>query len=350
MTAPGADPEKGLLPLTLRRSAATRGERIVRTRKDRLPQFGARLPGISRLPGTRIAALLGAAASLAAVGGVVPAHAAGVLDPHGPVASAERLILIDATAIMLVVVLPVIIATPVMAWWFRESNPRARRLPDWAYSGQLELLVWSVPALVILFLGGVAWIGAHDLDPGRPLDSGVRPMQIEVVSLDWKWLFIYPDQGVASINRLVIPVGVPVRFRMTSATVWNVFWVPQLGSMLYCMNGMASTLHLQADHAGVYPGLSAMFSGDGFATMHFDAEAVPMAAFSAWNRAAQAEGRVLDERSYRDLLVQQAGVKPYTYRSVSPGLFEAIVMQHLPPGDGPPKEPPRSQVRPESAR
>jgi cytochrome o ubiquinol oxidase subunit II len=277
---------------------------------------------------------------------VDPSRAAGVLDAQGPVASAERLILLDATAIMLLIVVPVILATLLVAWWFRASNGRARRMPTWSYSGQLELLVWSIPALVIIFLGGIAWISAHDLDPARPLESNVRPMEIDVVSLDWKWLFIYPEQGVASVNRLVVPVGVPLQFRVTSATVWNVFWIPQLGSMLYCMNGMAGSLILQADHVGRYPGSSAMISGDGFATMNFNADAMPLVDFTNWVRSTHEAGPPLDEQSYRRLLIQQAAVQPYTYRSVAPGLFTAIVTQQLPPGQGPLQGLPAPNVRP----
>lgn len=259
------------------------------------------------------------------------------LEPAGPVSAAERIILFDSLAIMLAIVIPVIVLTLAVAWWFRASNRRARRRPDFVYSGRIELLVWSIPALVVVFLGGIGWISSHDLDPARPLPSRMRPLDIQVVSLDWKWLFIYPGQGIASVNRLVVPVGVPLHLRLTSATVWNAFWVPQLGSMLYCMHGMAGTLYLQADQEGVFPGGSAMISGDGFATMHFDTDAVPPERFGNWVREASAHGPVLNDTAYRGLLQQSMAVKPYTYRSVEPGLFEAIVLEKLPPGEGPRK-------------
>ncbi len=267
------------------------------------------------------------------------------LEPAGPVSAAERTILFDSLAIMLMIVIPVIVATLAVAWWFRASNRRARRRPDFVYSGRIELLVWSIPALVIIFLGGIGWISSHDLDPARPLPSRTRPLDIQVVSLDWKWLFIYPDQRIASVNRLVVPVGVPLHLRLTSATVWNVFWVPRLGSMLYCMHGMAGTLYLQADRQGVFPGESAMLSGDGFATMHFDTDAVAPERFAAWVSTARSAGPVLDEAAYRGLLRQSMSVRPYTYRSVEPGLFENIVLEKLPPGEGPRKGLPA--VRPE---
>jgi cytochrome o ubiquinol oxidase subunit II len=256
------------------------------------------------------------------------------LQPAGSVARAERLIFLDALVIMLAIVVPVIIATLAVAWWFRASNPRARYRPDWTYSGRVELVVWSIPALVVFFLGGIAWISAHDLDPAEPLASETAPLEIDVVSLDWKWLFIYPAQGVASVNRLVVPAGVPLRFRVTSATVWNALWIPRLGSMLYCMYGMVGTLYLQAEHPGRYLGMSAMISGDGFAGMHFDTDALAPQQFDAWTRTTRAAGPVLDDTAYRALLRPTSSVAPYSYRSVTPGLFQAIVSQQLPPGTG----------------
>jgi cytochrome o ubiquinol oxidase subunit II len=268
-----------------------------------------------------------------------------VLEPAGPVSDQERTILFDSLAIMLAIVIPVIVATIWAAWWYRPSNPRAHRMPDFTYSGRLEIVIWSIPTLVVIFLGGIAWIGSHDLDPAKPLPEREPPLEVQVVSLDWKWLFIYPVQGIASVNRLVVPVGVPLRLRLTSATVWNVFWVPQLGSMLYCMNGMAGTLWLQADRPGVYYGESAMISGDGFASMHFDTHAVVPAQFDAWVRTARIAGPALDVNSYGELQRPTMSVSPYTYRAVQPGLFEAVVLQRIPPGDRSPVSRPGSPVR-----
>src|SRR5579863_10646469 len=192
---------------------------------------------------------------------------AGVLDPHGPVGASEKLVLLDSLAIMLVIVVPTILATFAFAWWFRASNKRARYRPSWAFSGTLELIVWAIPALVVIFLGGIAWFGSHALDPYRALPSKQPPLEVEVVSLDWKWLFIYPNDGVATVNQLYIPAGRPVHFRLTSSGVMNSFFVPQLGSQIYTMSGMTSQLSLQADKAGTYRGLSAQFSGAGFSSM-----------------------------------------------------------------------------------
>src|SRR5260370_39971091 len=197
----------------------------------------------------------------------------GVLDPKGPIAVADRQILLNSLGIMLAIVIPVILATLAVAFWFRASNERARYRPNFAYSGRLEMLVWSIPAMTVFLVGGVAWVGSHDLSPRKPIASTVKPLRVQVASLDWKWLFIYPDEGVASVNYLAIPVGTPVTFELTSSGVMNSFFVPQLGSQIYTMAGMVTRLHLQADQSGSYRGMSAQFSGDGFADMYFNAEA-----------------------------------------------------------------------------
>jgi cytochrome o ubiquinol oxidase subunit 2 len=259
-----------------------------------------------------------------------------VLSPAGPVGEANRIVLLDSLAIMLAIVVPTIAAILAFAYWFRASNTRARYLPDWAYSGRLELIVWSIPALVVFFLGGIAWISSHLLDPAEPLRSKAEPLEVQVVSLDWKWLFIYPQQNVASINYMVVPAGVPLNLRITSASVFNVFFVPRLGTMIYAMYGMTTRLNLQADQPGVYPGLSAHFSGDGFPGMAFDVNAVSAEEFTQWASATRSSGPVLDEAAYRELLRQSQNVSPYTYRSVQTGLFDDIVEQRLPPGEGPP--------------
>lgn len=258
-----------------------------------------------------------------------------VLSPVGPVGEGDRTVLLDSLAIMLAIVVPTIVAILGFAYWFRGTNTRARYRPDWAYSGQLELIVWSIPALVIFFLGGIAWISAHLLDPAEPLKSKAEPLEVEVVSLDWKWLFIYPRQNVASVNRMVVPTGVPLDLKITSASVFNVFFVPQLGSEIYAMYGMTSRLNLEADRSGVYFGLSANFSGDGFPGMAFDVHAVSPEQFSEWTFATRVNGPVLDGAAYRKLLTQSQNVTPYTYRSVQTGLFDDIVEQRLPPGEGP---------------
>ena len=259
----------------------------------------------------------------------------GVLDPQGPIGAANKLILLNSLTIMLAIVVPTILAALVFAWWFRASNTRARYLPDWAYSGRLELIIWSIPIMIILFLGGVIWIGSHQLDPAQPIASKTKAIEVQVVALDWKWLFIYPELGVASVNQVVVPADVPVHFALTSSSVMNTFFVPQLGSMIYTMNGMVTQLNLQADHPGDYFGESSMFSGDGFSDMHFTMRAVPQDDFTKWITAAHQTGSALDPPGYQQLARQSQNVKPFTYRAVEPGLFQAVVTQRLPPGPGP---------------
>jgi cytochrome o ubiquinol oxidase subunit II len=257
----------------------------------------------------------------------------GVLSPQGPIASAERQVLFNSLAIMLAIVIPTILATLAVAFWFRSSNKRARYRPDFEYSGRLELLVWSIPAMTVLLVGGVAWISSHDLDPRKPIASAVKPIKVQVVSLDWKWLFIYPDLGVASVNRLTVPIGVPVSFDLTSSGVMNSFFVPQLGSQIYTMAGMATHLQLRADHPGTYRGLSAQYSGDGFADMRFPVEAVSSESFSQWVTTARGAGPVLDGRAYADLAKPSQAVAPFTYRDVSPDLFNQILSFAAQPKD-----------------
>jgi cytochrome o ubiquinol oxidase subunit 2 len=257
----------------------------------------------------------------------------GVLDPQGPIAAAERTILVNASVIMLAVIVPVILLTLAFAWWFRAGNPWARRDPDWAYSGPVEVTVWAIPSLVVLFLGGIAWIGSHELDPARPVASSVAPMEVQVVSMDWKWLFIYPDLGVASVNRLVVPAGTPLHLQLTSATVMNSFFVPQLGSQIYSMAGMTTTLHLQADNPGTYPGLSAQFSGDGFSDMRFDTVAMAPAQFTQWLAGARAGTATLDAAGYAELAKPGTVAAPTAYAHVAPGLFQTILAASTrPPG------------------
>ncbi len=280
-----------------------------------------------RLPGL-VRRCVGMTAALALTG------CGGVLSPRGPVGRNEVQIMGDALAIMLAVVGPVILMTIAFAWWFRASNTRARYLPKWSHSGQVELVVWFIPLLVILLLSGVIWTGSHALDPAEPLKSKAPPLEVQVVSLDWKWLFIYPAQGIASVNAVVVPDGTPVHFSLTSASVMSAFFVPQLGSMIYTMNGMTTQLNLSADRPGVFQGRSSHYNGEGFSDMHFALTAVSPAAFARWIADARA-GPALDTAAYRTLTRQTVNVPPATYGTIAPGLFAAIVTQRLAPAAGP---------------
>jgi cytochrome o ubiquinol oxidase subunit 2 len=253
----------------------------------------------------------------------------GVLDPHGPVGKAERVILYDSTVIMLAVVIPVIVLTLVFAWWFRAKNKRAHYRPDWEYSGRIEMIIWSIPALIVLFLGGIAWTGSHDLDPPAPLADSTAPLDIEVVSLDWRWLFIYPHEGIASLNHLVVPAGVPLRFRLTATTVMNSFFVPQLGSQIYTMPNMVTRLNLKADQPGTFEGLSAQFSGDGFSDMRFDLVSTEPEAFKDWVNTTKTQGGLLDSTTFEELVKPAKADGAKTYAQVSEGLFDKISSGNL---------------------
>lgn len=284
--------------------------------------------------------------------------AGGVLDPQGPIGAGNRTILLNSLAVMLVIVVPTLVALLGVAWRYRATNRSARYDPTFTYSGRIELIVWSIPTLTILFLGGLIYYGSYHLDPRRPIASRQPALEIQVVALDWKWLFVYPDEGIGTVNQLVIPVGIPVRFRLTSASVMNTFFVPRLGSMIYVMNGMETELHLQADHEGEYFGMSAHFSGDGFSDMNFPVRAMPPDAFARWASSLHVGGGVLNANAYRELARQSIRTPPAAFGHVQPGLFDAVVRQTLPPGPGPteantageprvsPKAGPRSGIEP----
>lgn len=275
------------------------------------------------------------AAIMAAGAAGLTACAGGVLDPVGPVGRDDSQILIDATLIMLAIVVPTILLAFWMAWRYRASNTKADYRPYWSYSGRIEAVVWAIPILTIMFIGGVIWIGSYKLDPFRPLQSKAQTVEVQVVSLDWKWLFIYPQQGVATVNQLVVPAGAPVHFSITSASVFNVFFIPRMGSMIYAMPGMVSQLNLQADRPAVLFGQSSHFSGDGFSDMQFQVRSVTPTEFAAWAQSAKGAGPILDQAAYANLAKQSQKAPAFTYGGVDPMLFHAISTQKIAPGPGP---------------
>jgi cytochrome o ubiquinol oxidase subunit 2 len=281
----------------------------------------------------RLCMLAGAAIALCGCSG-------SVLDAQGPVGASDSAILIDALLIMLVIVVPTILVAFWIAWHYRASNTKAKYLPEWSYSGKIEAVVWAIPILVIMFIGGVIWIGSYELDPFKPLPSKSPPLEVQVVALDWKWLFIYPQHNIATVNQLVVPAGIPIHFSITSGSVFNTFFIPRLGSMIYAMPGMTSQLYLQADHPTTLIGESAHFSGDGFSDMMFQVHSLPPQDFSAWVRQSRAAGPVLDRASYTLLARQSHNVKPYGYRAVDPALFGDIASQKIGPAPGPQPESP----------
>ncbi len=257
--------------------------------------------------------------------------AEGLFHPAGPVASAELSILYDSLGIMLAIIVPTIAATLAFAWWYRATHKSAKYLPDFQYSGRIEMVVWSIPAMTILLLGGIGWIGSHDLDPYKPIGGAAKPLRIQVVSLDWKWLFILPDLGIAGVNRVVVPVGTPLSLQLTASGVMNAFLVAQLGSQIAVMPHMETRLHLEADRPGIYTGYSTNFSGDGFAAMAFTIEALAPDKFAQAVAAIRGRGPTLDAASYAELAKPSQAVAPYTYGAVSPGLFDAILRPQTPP-------------------
>jgi cytochrome o ubiquinol oxidase subunit 2 len=232
-------------------------------------------------------------------------------------------------------VLPTIVAIFAFAYYFRASNTRAFYWPDWEYSGRIEMVVWSIPALTVILLGGVAWIGSHQLDPAAPVEGTGSPVRIQVVSLDWKWLFIYPDQRIATVNALTVPAGAPLHFELTSGSVMTAFFIPQFGSMIYTMNGMVTRLELRADNEGTYQGLAAHFSGDGFPEMLFDVHVVSQLAFPDWVKSTSRSDRALNPDSYWKLAQQSLAPDKPSFRLDDPRLFDAIATQKIPPAPGP---------------
>ncbi len=246
-----------------------------------------------------------------------------LLAPKGPVGIEELHIIGVAFALMLIVVVPVIF----MAIWFprrfKASDPKGDYAPRWSHSRRIDLIVWLVPAAIVTALATLAWNGSRNLDPYKPVASAVRPIRIEVVSLDWKWLFIYPDLNVATVNRLVLPDNTPVSFQLTSDTVVTSFFIPQLGSQIYAMPGKQSRLHLLADEPGEYFGQNQQFSGNGFADMNFKVTVASAERFSAWAQEAR-HAEKLDRTRFAEL--EKPGISaPLTFSSVEDGLFDSIV-------------------------
>lgn len=251
-----------------------------------------------------------------------------VLDPKGSIGVAEKSLIGTATFTMLIVVVPVILMTLWFAWRYRASNRHATYAPKWAHSTAIEVVIWAVPSIIILCLGILTWRTTHELDPYKPIESAVKPINVEVVALDWKWLFIYPDLGIASVNQLAFPVGTPVNFTITSDSVMNSFFIPRLGSQIYAMAGMQTQLHLIADEAGDYAGVSANYSGRGFSDMKFRALATNPEQFNAWVEKVKTSSDRLDMNEYS--MVAQPGEKaPVRYfSSVDPKLFNNIIAKY----------------------
>ena len=264
-----------------------------------------------------------------------------VMKPSGDIAAQQAQLIVVSTVLMLLIIVPVIILVIVFAWRYRASNTAATYLPDWDHSTRLELVIWGAPLLIIIALGLVTWISTHVLDPyrplsridaARPLPASVKPLIVEVVALDWKWLFIYPELGIATVNELVAPVDVPVRFKLSASNVMNSFYVPALAGQIYAMPGMQTTLNAVINKGGVYDGFSANYSGAGFSDMRFKFHGMDAAGFDAWVSSVKAGGGTLDRSAYLQLAQPSIKAPVRHFSTAENGLFDAIVERCVEPG------------------
>ena len=257
-----------------------------------------------------------------------------VLNPSGDVAQQQRDLLIYSTVLMLIVIVPVMVMTVLFAWRFRESNSAARYEPDWDHSIHLELLIWAAPLLIIIGLGGLTWVGTHLLDPyrslgrikaGEAMPAAPAVLQVEAVALDWKWLFIYPQFGIATVNELAAPVDRPIDFRITASTVMNSLFIPTLAGQIYAMPGMETRLHAVANESGDFQGFSANYSGAGFSGMHFVFRVLADADFERWVARERADGGELGRSAYLRLEQPSENAPAQAFATVDPGLYRAIL-------------------------
>ena len=253
-----------------------------------------------------------------------------LLDPKGPIAADEKHLILTSFALMLIVVIPVIVMALAFAWKYRASNTQATYTPKWDHSHAVELVVWTVPAVIVLILGTIVWRSTHALTPEKPLASSIKPLNVEVVAMNWKWLFIYPEQGIASVNRLVIPKDTPVNFHITSDTVMTSFFIPRLGGQIYAMSGMQTNLNLLADQTGTFRGLNTQFSGEGFAGMHFETDVASADDFASWVDVTKQGATRLDRLSFSELENPSENVQPIYFSSVESGLFQTILSKYAP--------------------
>ncbi|HEV2403217.1 MAG TPA: ubiquinol oxidase subunit II [Candidatus Saccharimonadales bacterium] len=284
----------------------------------------------------RFAFMLCASLLTVALGGWYLAHTnIPVLEPTGSIGTRERNLIVFALLLSLIVVIPVFTMAIAFAWRYRESNQTAAYRPDFTHSRLLETAWWAIPGLLILILSIVTWNSTHSLDPYKSISASTNPLVVDVVALDWKWLFIYPAQHVASVNLLVLPINTPIRFNITADAPMNSFWIPQLGGQIYAMPGMSTQLHLEASKVGDYYGSSANISGSGFAGMTFTARVASATDFMMWLQAATRAQHALTMAVY-DALAQPSKNNPAVeYSSVDPGLYSAILAKYMSPSPAP---------------
>lgn len=272
--------------------------------------------------------------ALLVVFGLLHGHTVSVLDPKGSIGEQERQLIVFALLLSVIVVLPVFIMLFLFAWRYRESNPKkVKYSPDWDHNIFIETVWWLVPSILILILSIVAWNSSHKLDPFKPL-AGDKPLTIQVVALDWKWLFIYPEQNIATVNYVQFPVDRPVTFNITADAPMNSFWIPQLGGQIYAMPGMATQLHLKAGSAGSFRGSSANISGRGFAGMTFTAKASSQQDFNNWVKSAKKSPNHLSFKAYNQLAKPSLNNPASYYASTTPKLYDIIIMKYMGPIQG----------------
>ncbi len=262
-----------------------------------------------------------------------------LLNPKGPIGETERFVILLAFALMLLVVIPVIVMAFWFPWKYRADKSRADYDPKWSDSGKIELVIWLVPAVIVTCLSVLIWYTTHHLDPYKPIVSTSKPVNVEAVSLDWQWLFIYPDENIAVANQLVFPAHVPLNLRITSDTVMTSFFIPQLGSQIYAMAGMQTRLHLLANEPGSYAGQNQQYSGEGYAGMNFKAVATTAEEYAAWLAESRKAPQKLDLARYEQLAKPTTDTSVAYFSSVAPGLFDSIIhkymtMTDMPPADG----------------
>ena len=250
------------------------------------------------------------------------------LHAQGPVSHIELDLLLRTSAIMLVVIVPVILMAFWFAWRYRASNGKGRYTPNWTYSGRLDAVVWTIPALIVIALAVHLWIYSHRLDPYKRLDPAAQTLEVHVVAQDWKWLFLYPKQGIATVNDLAFPSGAPLSLKITSDTVMNSFSIPALGGQIYAMAGMRTELNLMADKPGHYSGRNTQYSGRGFANQHFTATAMTPQDFEAWLAKVRQSPDALDKAAYARLAQPGVPKEVIHYASYQAGLFEAIIAKY----------------------
>lgn len=254
----------------------------------------------------------------------------GMYHPQGIVAHKEKTLLIDATLLILIIVIPVLFLTIFFAFRYRASNKKATYRPDWGHSNIIEAFCWAIPCIIILILAIMTWITTHDLDPFKPISYKNKPaLEIQVISLDWKWLFIYPSEHIATINYLKIPDDRPIHFRITAEGPMNAFSIPQLGSQIYSMSGMETQLYLAGNKQGIYTGLSTNYSGDGFSWMNFKTYVVSNKDYSNWVQDVQKSPKQLTQKEYDELVKPSEKVPPQFFSNPTDGLFQSVINKYM---------------------